>query len=162
VERHAAQRRVDNQINLLMLSRIASTLAEYFTYFQTLGQVEFQQCGSRPANGGERNDFATFDSKVFTPDLRARIKQRHEAPRCRINRSNVRAFETIAIKARQREIIRRCLAAMFFSNNVIGFVRKEGMRFGKQAVLATFTRTLAYQPPQCRWDTLATHACFSA
>ena len=66
-------------------------------------------------------------------------------------------FETIAIEASQCQVIGHTLAAVFGSDYMIGFMRKEGLFFREQTIFAASFGPFSYLFPQ-RWrDTGRTH-----
>ncbi len=68
---------------------------------------------------------------MFVPFMPSRIEDACEPACYRIKRRDVRTFETIAIKARPRQISEDRFAVMFFSDDVIDFEWEKTMLFGE-------------------------------
>jgi len=66
---------------------------------------------------------------MLAPFLGAWIEERSKFTTLRINRSNVRTFETIAIETSPRQVVEGARAAVFRRDDVIGFVREVGLCF---------------------------------
>jgi hypothetical protein len=102
-----------------------------FTRLGAERKVQSQYFLSYPAYSGEWNDSAALELKVLRPLVGAWIKQQHQFTRDRIERRDVWAFEAIAVEAGQGKVGRDCLATMSSCNEVIRFVRKEGLCFSQ-------------------------------
>jgi hypothetical protein len=66
---------------------------------------------------------------MIAPFLPAWIKEWSEFEALRVNGGNIRAFETIAIKAGKRQVVASALAPVLRGYDVIGSVREEGLCF---------------------------------
>jgi hypothetical protein len=95
--------------------------------FDSLRKVQSQHCLGRSAYCCKRNNLTTIKAKVFRPSLIAGIKQCDQLTTYRIKGSNVGAFETVAVETSQCKIGKHSLATVFKGDEMIGFVRKEGL-----------------------------------
>lgn len=74
---------------------------------------------------------------MIRPSVTARVKKPGEFTRIRVKPGNVRAFEPIAVRARERQIFFYCLSAMFLSEDMVDLKRQRESELRNQAVLAT-------------------------
>ena len=114
---------------LFLAWRITPDTCKHFSNFDTAREVQLQKGFRYTADGGSWTDDPTLDVEMIAPFLRAWIKERSEFEAVRINRSNIRAFETVAIKASERQVVDRALTSVFSGYDVIRFVREEGLFF---------------------------------
>jgi hypothetical protein len=84
-------------------------------------------CG--PTLGGQREDFAIAKLIVVIPAIMAWMKQRRELSGIGIDGRYVTAFEPIADRATQCEILHNGLAAMLHRDHVINLVFRQGESF---------------------------------
>ena len=95
--------------------------------FDTGWKIQLQNSFGDSSYRSQWNDAARVETKMFVPSLGSWIKQRHELAREWIDRRDVGTLESITVKTRQCQIGRRRLATMFKRDEVIRFMRKEGL-----------------------------------
>jgi hypothetical protein len=108
---------------------ITADTCKHFSHLDTAGEVELQKGFRYAADVSSRPDESPGDAEMVPPFFLAWIEERSEFEALRINGSNVRTFETVAIKASERQIVDRGLTSVFGGYDVIGFVREEGLCF---------------------------------
>src|SRR5262245_16850720 len=82
------------------------------------------------------------------PLVAPRVKQRHNLTSFQINRGNVAAFLTVAVKAGIARIISGGRSPMFFSDDMVNFMRHKVIGVMQQAVFAATTGPFDDLSPQ--------------
>gem|GEM_PF-5526534 len=142
---------------LLSIRWIPSGFGEHLSHFDAIRQVQLEHEFSYSTECCDGLDSSAFDEEMFIPRLPSRIEKGIELVSFSINRRDVGSFKAITIEARQREVIGSALAPMFRGNDVIRLVRKEGLFFRKQTILATSSGPFSHFSPQRRRDAGKTH-----
>ena len=75
--------------------------------------VEMKKCDSRTTTSGNAFDTTTIVAKMPLPALLTGIVEEDGFLRCWVDRSQVRAFETVTVKAGPRQILERCRSTCF-------------------------------------------------
>lgn len=135
---------VEVRLGLLWAALQVAAFGETFIAIQ----AKEVDCG--PAFGSQAGDLLALKSEMLRPDLPAWIEQQREVLRLRVKGAEVAALLTIAAPASISQILRVGLASMFFSYDVVNFMREESPARRKQTKLA---------PRFCSLNHLAAQRC---
>lgn len=120
-EHRFAATRVAERLTLGVLT----DLDEALSFDQTVRMVKLQNGNRYSAFRCERHDLCAVQSKVIEPLLCSRIKKGGQLPAFGIERSQVRAFVAIAIRAGQRQIVQRSRATVLLGDDVLHLKGQE-------------------------------------
>lgn len=73
----------------------------------------------------ERLDQRSFETKMRRPAIQAPIEERYDCPILGIDGGDVRPFETIAAKARERKVGEICRPTMLLGDDVVRLLRRQ-------------------------------------
>jgi hypothetical protein len=111
-----------------------------------IAEVHQRRCRSPCRSQG--NDRPPVRPEVLGPTIDSWIEEWHDLFRFRVYRSDVRAFEAIALNASQSQVFKDSLAAVLDRNDVIGLMRKERRALGHPTILAPPVRSFPYGSPE--------------
>jgi hypothetical protein len=105
----------------------------------------------RGSADGSQSDLDCFlNSKVFSPNVCSRVRQAHNLSRHWIAASDVRPFMSVAMEARQCQIVEVGFPVMLSGDDMVDLKRKTVVRKRDPAILASLTGplpNLLNQPP---------------
>lgn len=130
------------------LTRIATHRSQKASLHHALLQVELQESFRRSPLGGERLDQCPLKREVVFPTLAPRMKQAHDPPSLGVGRANIAPFPCVTPKAGISQIVGIRCPAVLAADDMVDLMRRIGILFVEEAILAAISRTFGDQSSQ--------------
>lgn len=120
-------------------------LAEFLAHFQPASIIHSKYLNRCTSDGRYTHDLHAIKTKVISPIVPARVKQRHNHLCKRVDTREVRALFQVASMARKSQIGGRCGATVLFGNDMFNVVCETTVLLPEEAILAAIASPPADQ-----------------
>lgn len=133
---------------LPLLPWIAASYRQHLAFHNAFVQIELQEaCRSLSFRRNGFNDSAT-DGEVLVPTIASRVKETNQLTGASVQGTDVAPLPHVAPQASISQIGGNGRPSVFAADDVINLMRRIGIVFVQQAVLASVAGTLGDQLPQ--------------